>query len=166
VSLSCFRRPARPEDRPSEAIRQSLSLLGGNLDIDRARLAASTDEASYWILPNSDGELIYLYAAYHEGGGSGCATTLEFLREMGPSASIGIRGGRWRYAVLAGDGYDVARVGSARASIVDNLAVFDLPDRERFIEIAGPSGTRIMDLGPSGWDEFMGAAPGPEPNGP
>jgi hypothetical protein len=134
-------------------------LIGGHLDISLARLAASTDEARYWLLPGFDGEQVFLYAAYHDGGGSGCGTTVEHLREAGPSASIGVRRGRWRYAVLAADGYEIARVGSARARIVDNLAVFDLPHRERFIEIVGPPGTRVLDLGPSDWDKLLQSAP-------
>jgi hypothetical protein len=166
MSLSCFRRPARAQDRPPAQVRQQLSLLGRDLRLDLARCAAWTEGASYWVVPSRDGELIYLYAADHGGGGSGGATTLEYLRDVGPSASIGIHRGQWRYVLLVPDGYDQARAGSVQRPVVDNVAVFELSDRERAIEITGSAGSRSLDLGPSDWDEFEAAGPGLPDRGP
>lgn len=156
MSLSCFRRPARAQDRPPAPVRQQLSLLSGDLRLDLARCAAWTEDASYWVVPSHDGELIYLYAADHGGGGSGGATTLEYLRDVGPTVSVGIHRGQGRYALLVPDGYDQARAGTVQRPVVDNVAVLDLPDWERLIEITGSAGSAA-----STWDRRTGTSSRP-----
>ncbi len=166
MSLACFRRPARPEDQLPRAVRVGVATVGGDLRFELARLVASTDDTTYWVMPTQDEGGVFYFGADDRGGGSGGTTTLGALRDLGLGATVGVHRGRWRYALLVADGYERARAGGVEVPVVDNFAVLDLPDRARFIEVIGPTGARTLDLGPSEWDDFEAAGPGPPEQGP
>lgn len=166
MSLACFRRPARAGDELPKGLRVSLAVAVEDLDLSRTRRVAATAGVTCWAIPTRDSRGIIHVTEEPGGGGSLRATTLDALDEYGISALIGIRRGRWRYAMVIADGYDRVRAGGAEAPVTDNFAVLELPDRARHIELSGPAGTRTVDLGPSDWDRFMETGPGlPDPAG-
>lgn len=164
MSLTCFRRPGRPDDQVPASLRPALAAVGGDLRFDLARRVAATHDTTYWVMPTRDEGSVFFFGADDQGGGSGGTTTINVLRERGLSATVGVYRGRWRYAVLVADDYQRARAGSVEGPVVDNFAVLDLPARERLLEVIGPAGARTLDLGPLEWDDFEAAGPGlPDP---
>ena len=123
-----------------------------------ARLAAEDDGIRYWLLPTSDDEAVWFVGLSAKGGGGG-QTTFAHLAATGYGLTTSIHRGRWRYAVLVADGIERVRAGSVEREVVDNMAILDLPDRERRLELIGPAGSRIVDLGPSDWDGFETSSP-------
>lgn len=157
MTLSCLRRAIRPEDRPPPSIRDALAGIGPDLLVAEARLVGAGAGRTHWVVPTDDGQGVCLLSFDDHGSGGGSITTFEALRSHGASGTTDIHRGRWRYALLIADGYQRARAGEVEVAVVDNLAAFDLADRERFVELTGPAGTLTYDLGPSDWDDFAAA---------
>jgi hypothetical protein len=132
-----------------------LRAVGGDLRIEESRLAAADDGVRYWVIPSRDGQSVFFCGMDEQGDGGGGEVPFEALERLAASVVTSIHRGRWRYVVLVADGYDRARIGAIEASVTDNLAIVDAPDRERLVELVGPAGGRMIDLGPSDWDEFM-----------
>jgi hypothetical protein len=152
--LSCLRRAARPEDAPPPWLDEA---FGGDVLESGARLGAESGGTAYWVLPTGDGQAVW-FVGVDERGGSGGMTTLESLRRLGAMGTVDMHRGRWGYALLVADGYERARAGTHEAAIADNVAVLHLPDRERYVRVHGPAGSRTVDLGRSEWDEFSSPA--------
>jgi hypothetical protein len=61
--------------------------------------------------------------------------------------------------VLVADGVERVRAGPVERRVDNNMAILELADRARRLELIGSAGTRILDLGPSDWDEFETSSP-------
>jgi hypothetical protein len=160
MSIACLRRPPRPADQPTDSERGVLAASFPDCRIADARLAAEDDGTRYWLLPTSDGEAVW-FVGLSAGGGrnDGGQTTFRHLAATGGAVTTSIQRGRWRYAVLVADGVERVRAGPVERRVDDNMVILDLADRAPRLELIGPAGTRILDLGPSDWDEFEASSP-------
>jgi len=151
VTLSVFTRLRRPDDALPGGF--GAEAFGPGVVASDARHVADHDETSYWVMPMDDGSSV-MFVGLEERGASGGIATFASLAEQGAAATVELRRGLWRYAILVADGFTSVRVGVAESPVVDNFAIVDVGEHERFIWLEGVGGTQHVDLGPSDWDGF------------
>lgn len=158
MSIACLRRPPRPADRPTDAERGMLAASFPGCRIAGARLATEDDGIRYRLVPTGDGEAVWFVGLSSVGGGGG-QTAFARLAATGGAATTSIHLGRWRHAVPVADGVERVRAGAVERRVDDNVAILDLADRARRLQLIGPAGRRILDLGPSDRDEPGASSP-------
>jgi hypothetical protein len=118
-----------------------LSAPGSAVIVDAARRVGQSGPVGWWVIPTSDGAIIF-FGARESGSGGGGITTLELIAEAGVylAGSPGL-------ALLVADGYDVVRCGTVDVAVVDNFALVDPPDGASHLELIGSAGRRRVSLG-------------------